>query len=119
MPSVTGRFYFTRTSNGNLLGEYSNNQTKRCWTEGANRNPEATADGSDPFVGEYDTTWYEEDSKESVYARLEIKLKHPSARIYSLTWTEPKSGKVMFEGEAMLCDSLLIGDYRYVGDSHP
>ena len=32
---INGRFYFTQTQNGNLLGEYSNSRSDRNYTESA------------------------------------------------------------------------------------
>ena len=112
MGKLTGRFYFKLTVNGNLLGEYSNHATDRSLTEAANRVVEQATNDTTQFVGDYDTTWHE-GGAQSELARLEIKLKH--ARIYSVTWHQFGSngvkGNPIFDGEAMLCDSILVGNY--------
>lgn len=98
MSKIIGRFYFKQTTNGNLLGEFSNNGTKRNYTESADLLSKKEID----FVGEYNTTWYED---EACSAKLVIKLKHEN--IFTLKW----SGKSNFDGEGMLCDNILIGNY--------
>ena len=123
MSTLIGRFYFKLTDSKNLFGEFSNDhQTcKRNYTESADRIPpdancsKETDDGR--FVGEFYTTWHDEigGKHECALAKLKIVLKHHD--IYSLTWWLVQddgtvASKISFRGEGMLCDGMLIGDYR-------
>jgi hypothetical protein len=99
MAKVSGRFYFRRTINGNLLGEFSNDHTKRNFTESADIDKSENKDG---FEGEYNTSWYE---GEPFSAKLKIKKE---GELYFLEWTDPAA----FTGEGMLCEKdLLVGNY--------
>jgi hypothetical protein len=110
MTRLIGRFYFKKTANGNLIGEYSNRDpaSARSYAEAATR----IACGSE-WVGDYTTTWCEAPKNECVSARLEIEAKPDCVGIFSLRWrpTSVPNGKEMFVGEAMLCDDMLVGDY--------
>jgi len=105
-----GRFYFKKTANGNLIGEYSNCHplTTRSYAEAATR----TSSGSD-WVGDYTTTWCEAPNNRCVSAKLEIRTKPDCVGIFVLRWNSGSgpNGKPLFSGEAMLCDDMLIGDY--------
>lgn len=112
MDQIIGRFYFKLTANGNLLGEYSNNHTTCCVTEAANR----IVKKHDPahierygFVATYKTVW-RESNNEAVCSDLSIRVKKGCSRIYSLEWKSP-AGVHQFEGEGMLCDDILVGNY--------
>lgn len=105
MNKLIGRFYFIKTSNGNLIGEFSNNLANRIFTEGANL--EGTSDG---FIGDYITTWITGNNPES--AKLTIRYKaNTNDRIFTLNWT---SNNQSYVGEGMLCEDKLIGDYRMI-----
>ena len=99
MEKVIGRFYFKKTINGNLLGEFSNNGLKENITESADLIE--NMDKAD-FEGLYNTTWYEDGA-------CSAKLKIESTNgIYSLRWSEGGS----FEGRGMLYENnILIGNY--------
>ena len=104
MPKQNGRFYFKRSSNGNLTGEYSHNFSKTIETESATAHKKAKN-----FVGDYSSYWSETDWKKPILLRITIK-RNTSNAIYNVTWSD--NGKVIFSGEGMLCDDILIGDYR-------
>ena len=105
MVNIIGRFYFKKTSNGNLLGEFSHNLSNQLDTESA-----VKKSGSiNSFVGKYTTSWSETNSKNPVTIDITHKL-GSSNSIYTLIWSE--KGKIIFRGEGMLCDDILIGDYR-------
>jgi len=101
-----GRFYFKQTSNGNLIGEFSNEDTNRSYTESADIiDPNKSIEGD--YVGVYDSTWNED---EACHATLEIKQKHKG--IYSLTWVcDGNFEGTNSQGEGMLCDDILVGNY--------
>lgn len=105
MGNFIGRFYFKRTKTGNLIGEYSNSEMTEVRTESSNAISE-----SQSFVGKYQSIW--SDGTDSTSAILSINYKpHTNNRIYSLEWTN-SSGKILYKGEGMLVDDILIGDYR-------
>lgn len=101
---VLGRFYFRQTSNGNLLGEYSNTLMNHNRTESA----DIISDFNLPFIGKYRSTWFEQ-SAQSLELEIEFKI-NSNDRIYNLTWRNTRS--VVFRGEGFLVDNILIGDYR-------
>ena len=118
MINLIGRFYFKLTDNKNLVGEFSNNFSKRNCTESADRMPsqpdETGSVDEGKFVGEYFTTWHEE--QECVLAKLKIVPKKGCENIFTLTWWPVNKGKEasdpFYWGEGLLCDGILIGDYR-------
>lgn len=102
--SVYGRFYFKETPNGNLIGEYSNYGMDRNFTESAD-----LAKSIGHFVGEYQTSWIEDDMP--VIAKLFIEYDHKSeGRLFNLKWLNMKN-EILFIGQGFLCDDILIGDY--------
>ena len=118
MPKLIGRFFFKKTDNGNLIGEFSNNPGSGISTESADLIPDSAilkenadlkegyANGG--FVGEYNSTW-QEDGKPH-FAKLKIFIKTGSHKLFTLEWHRGK--QLIFEGEGMLCDGILIGDYH-------
>lgn len=100
--TFAGRFYFKRTVNGNLLGEFSNNKAKSNCTESAD-----LIEHCDGFRGTYLSTWHEDG--EACLADLTIKYKDGFKDMFSILWKEKE--KLIFEGEGFLCDDILIGNY--------
>jgi hypothetical protein len=128
---IIGRFYFKLTDSKNLIGEYSNNTSNKNNTESAVLMPKKSDEvqkldecrhpKDDKFIGEYFSTWYEEIEHKSVLAVLKIERKPRAENIFSLKWwsieDDREADKVVvgtptFWGEGMLCDGILIGDYR-------
>lgn len=111
---IIGRFYFKKTVNGNLQGEYSNDHTDQSYTESAIRinlnNDEPKNHKEFDYSGVYNTSWVESEKFQCFSARLEIIAKPSCLNIFSLKWSK-KTNEVLFEGEAMLCDNILIGNY--------
>jgi len=97
---IRGRFYFKKTTNGNLIGEWSNYEDAHIYTEGA----DAKLPGNENYDGYYFSTWQENGVPQ--FAELEIKR---DGSKFSMVWRENETNK--FVGEAMLCDNVLIGDY--------
>jgi len=106
MKNIRGRFYFKKTRNGNLLGEFSNNAGDRSWTESCD-----LIDGDNcDFIGTYNSSWQE--NGKALFANLSISRKGgENSQIFELTWQ--RNGKLIFQGEGMLCDDMLVGDYNY------
>lgn len=102
MPEIIGRFYLKQTTNRNLLGEFSNNKSGEIFTESADLMPEETGDN---YVGKYCSTWRE--GTAAIFADLSISK---SGQLFKLKWET--SSNLKYEGEAMLCDNTLVGNYR-------
>jgi hypothetical protein len=78
---LIGRFYFKKTENGNLLGEFSHNISLMNYSESADND-----DYNEDFIGNYYTTWQENNEPHSAYLKIEFKPLTRN-RIYILTWT--------------------------------
>jgi hypothetical protein len=102
---VTVLIGIKQTSNGNLIGEFSNDHSDKISTESCDL---TSGDNSSNYLGEYDSTWQEE--RKPVFANLKISKAERSSRLFHLEWR--RSGALVFEGEGMLCDDILIGDYH-------
>ena len=109
---LVGRFYFKQTSNGNLIGEYSNYAALS-----ANEPQVATEsadflgdwdDSKDKFIGAYRSSWAYDGV--AVFATLTITPHKSKNKLFTLEWR----GIENYEGEGMLCDDILIGDYHPV-----
>jgi len=103
-----GWFYFKLTTNGNLIGEFSNNNdVEKIYTESADSIDEEKPEIS--FVGNYISTWQENNIPK--FAHLKIDLKHKGR--YSLIWTNKKKKKI-FIGYGILANNMIVEDYREV-----
>lgn len=103
--TIRGRFYFKRTSNGNLLGEFSNYQSDGVYTESAD-----LIGKSDGYFGNYTSTWQE--GGKPYVATLSISPCERNPQMFKITWVQ--NGKLTFKGEGMLCDDILVGDYHSI-----
>ncbi|MFA6057531.1 MAG: hypothetical protein WC756_04985 [Taibaiella sp.] len=102
--NVIGSFYFRKTFNGNLLGEFSNIHLGKIITESAN-----IITISEGFVGTYESTWYEH--KEANALKLSIDYKDDSNnQILELKWSDGTS--IIYWGEGFVNDNVLLGHYR-------
>ena len=104
---LIGRFYFKKTQNGNLIGEFSNNKIDFILTESADiQNGKISTD----FIGIYNTTWQQ--NGQNFFAILIISNKqNTSHKIYEVEWNDT-SGKPIFFGQGFIVNDILIGDYR-------
>ena len=103
--NIIGCFYFKKTQNENLLGEFSHNKSHIILTESAD-----IIKSIDNFVGEYHTTWQE--NTKIYFSKLQISHKAKSGgKIYKLIWLSDK-GDIIFFGKGFLVDGILIGSYR-------
>jgi len=106
---LIGRFYFKITPSGNLIGEYShrNPSSQGSFAEAATRSSPGSS-----WVGDYRTVWCEgpSNSAESAY----LKITQSASGVFSVLWCESlqPNAKVIFDGEAILCDGMLVGDYH-------
>lgn len=96
----TGVFYFERTTNSNLLGEFSNNESEIIMTESA-----IASGGTNDFEGDYTTSWF--DFKVN---GVNMKIKRTGNK-YEITWLD-NDGKPIFKGEGFLAGNKLIGFYK-------
>jgi hypothetical protein len=126
MKVIQGYFYYKLTSGGNLLGEYAHNQREclKSSTESADRIIEGYR-GDDVsmqlFEGKFLATWNEKRTGAAcTRSFLTISRKPDSKNLFLLNWVEvaendhAKMGKVLFQGEGMLCHDTLIGEYHSV-----
>ena len=121
MNKTIGRFYFKLTDSNNLIGEFSNNNCTRNYTESAvpdlKKPDESNLENLDTckFIGNYLSAWYEENDHKSILAELKIRKKTGCKNIFSLEWRVVHNGKsetnLAFAGEGMICDGTLIGNY--------
>lgn len=102
---IIGSFYFKKTINGNLIGEFTNiDPTATIRTENAN----VTIPGPG-FNGTYISTWYDNDLHS---AQLEIKSKGTTGALI-LEWREGTNANLIYMGEGFLQDeNTLIGFYQ-------
>jgi len=107
MATISGSFYFKVTAAGNLLGEYAHKLPPTTRPECAMR----TSESSTGFVGDYLTTWYEQNTDSGIVAGLRIRLKTQGGTAYSLLWFEHKSNRILFTGEAVRNGDALEGTY--------
>ena len=105
---MIGRFYLKQTSNGNLIGEWSNNDATRVFSESCDL---IKSDDDKDYIGEYHSTWQEKTTP--IFAKLTITNKPNSGGLFHLEW-RGKNNSNNFDGEGMLCDDILIGDYHPV-----
>ncbi len=104
--NLIGRFYFKLTSNGNLIGEFSNNFSTGISTESAD-----STNILGNYLGVYNSTWQEDGNAH--FANLTISQKNATGNtIFTLEWRE--NNNLTFIGEGMLCDNILIGNYQSV-----
>ena len=112
MATIIGSFYLRLTDSGNLVGEFTNSRLFTIATESANR----IEKGNEPFIGTYFSKW------DGLYGLASgmltisyIQSTVPSNVKYNLVWRDEK-GEVLFTGEALLAEGMLIGHYVSVKD---
>ncbi len=106
MYNIIGSFYLKRVSKDKLLGEFTNNKRFTVYSESC----EVIEGGSAPFLGKYSSTWYIGD--ENYLAILIISfIEHAENKNvkYKLSWYMDE--KLVYEGEAILVDDMLMGHY--------
>lgn len=111
MDKVSGRCYYKMTVNGNLWGEYSNNEEKEIYAESATRMDDNGSERN--WAGKYRSAWWEKTKgKEKMKgAILEIEPSKGNAKLFTIKWIA-ENGKPFMQGEAMLCDDILVVDYN-------
>ena len=102
MEKVLGQFYFKQTTNGNLIGEFTNNSTIKITAESATLIKRTSG-----FVGTYSSTW--EHENEACITVLTIDLIKKTENLYSLRWV---GDGYKYWGEGFIVDNMLIGHYR-------
>ena len=111
-----GRFFYKLTDNGNLVGEFSNNVDADIVSESADW--KCACEDNCPnclYHGTYLSTWRHDNG--AVIAELKISRKKgidASDKLFSLEWRKDNK-TLIFKGEGMLCDGILIGNYYEPG----
>lgn len=106
MSDIIGSFYLKKVASDKLLGEFTNNKRFTVSEECC----ELLEAGDAPFLGKYDSKWYIAD--QCYLATLTIAfVEHAENKDvkYKLSWF--MQDKLMYEGEAMLVDDMLMGHY--------
>ncbi len=104
MTQIIGSFYFKKTTSGNLIGEFTNNNHETIFSESCDL--KILQKDLASFEGTYLSTWQEE--SESILMELEI-MRNSNQMKYYLIWT--LANEPIFKGEGFLVDDLLIGHY--------
>ena len=99
-----GHFYFKKTVNGNLYGEYSHNKMKDVCTESC----VLITPFLQPFEGTYQSAWLDDDNPRMAELSISATDQH-NHRHFKLQWKT--DNKVAYEGEGTLCGDILIGHY--------
>jgi hypothetical protein len=99
---IIGNFYFRRTNNGSLMGEYTNRSNEKVYTEAA-----IPTDKSQTFAGSYKTSWFEGNSEDPHIGDLVIE--QINEHKFKLTWKNKNRDE--FYGEGFIVDNILIGFY--------
>jgi hypothetical protein len=110
MPKLIGRFFFQKTDNGNLIGEFSCNPGTGVSTESSDfiLPCEDKECANCKYHGTYHSSWQEDG--DPLFAELKIFRKRGSANLFSLEWY--RDTILIFVGEGMLFSGNLIGDYH-------
>ncbi|WP_395050915.1 hypothetical protein [Flavobacterium sp.] len=107
---IFGEFYFKKTDNGNLIGEFTNNSMGGRWDVECSNYCKGIKNN---FECKYLTTWLEDDKP--YIAVLEINLEHKEN--YALNWSNLLTGKKLFVGKAKIEDkNKIVGTYTNVID---
>ena len=106
MHDIIGSFYLKKITNNKLLGEFTNNRLFTVSSEKC----ELIEAGDAPFLGKYSSKWYIADKCYSAILIISF-IEHAENKNvkYKLSWYMDQ--KLMYEGEAMLVDDMLIGHY--------
>lgn len=100
---IIGKFYFMLTKNGNLLGEFTNNEMDGRWDiESANKKGNDNID----FVGKFISVWLED---EKAYKAV-LEIEKIDKINYALNWKNINDTEIFF-GNAKLENEMLIGNY--------
>jgi hypothetical protein len=115
MPKTIGNFYFKLTDTGNLIGEYSNKGTPKGRPESALRDDQDKGIG---FAGKYISTWFEPTNApnrgDCLAAELKITQNLAPSDLFVLEWTPLPGSSTSYQGSAMLCGGVLVGNYQSV-----
>jgi|GEM_PF-756260 len=113
-----GEFYFKLTSNGNLVGEFTNRGTDHIGVESAARREAASERDAFGFTGTYRSSWVEPNDRTPGTGVLTITLvNNPSGQLlprrYRLEWRAHagENAGFLFHGHGFVADGLLIGHY--------
>jgi hypothetical protein len=103
MPSrkFIGSIYFKRTINGNLIGEFSNNEDPVIRTESA-----VSQGYYSDYTGKCISTWFDGSMRQAI---LEINPVLNSGKL-KLEWTD--DARIIYIGEGFLMNDTLIGYYH-------
>ena len=96
---LIGVFYFERTENGNLIGEFSNNKSDKIMAESAMKETP-----SESLDGVYKSTWFDDD-----FCDADLTISNTGKK-FELRWKV--KGNEIYRGEGFLTKNKLIGWYE-------
>lgn len=99
-PKLIGNFYFKRTVNGNLIGEFSNDTTPDILSESCD-----LIGNSSDFVGTYNSSW----RQGSKVFQLQLEISKIPKNKFKLLWREADTLK--YSGVGFMVNDLLVGYY--------
>ncbi len=110
---LIGSFYFRRTPNGNLIGEFTNFRTPIIITESANLAQNEDVENDDvlighEFLGKYNCSWRQ--NNDVFRLTLEIRRVPNANQKFELEWTN-ESGDIEYSGQGFMAEDLLAGFY--------
>jgi hypothetical protein len=109
--TIIGSFILRNEGDGCLTSKYQNGDGN-CFVECCKKLSE-DKNNTDPFCGEYLTTWIEQDGTNNPQKFRTEKSSLficKNAQTYKVKWYD-KSNPQIFEGTAMLVDDILVGTY--------
>lgn len=96
-----GSFWFEKTINGNLIGEFSNTDSTTINTESAQK---IVPDSK--FDGDYISTWFD-----IVLCKADLKIRNTNGQKFTFDWKAV--GGINYEEEGFLSsENRIIGFYR-------
>ena len=105
MTKLVGNFYYNRTVNGNLLGEFTNNLDDRILSESCNPSEPDTLPND--FIGRYNSSWQQ--NTDTFGFTLEIQTHPNTPTKFKLIWRN--NATPVYFGEAFRVGEMLVGFY--------
>ena len=103
---VIGSFCFKKTINGNLIGEFINNENQNIF---ADCSEVEKNESFESFIGNYKNVWQERNNP--IIMNLEIRINSNSK--FSLLWTNTENNNVIFKGEGFLISNNKMTGYYF------
>lgn len=105
-----GSFNYTKTINGNIVGEFVNHHHGRAFAECS----ELISENADNqiFDGNYKSIWQED----GIPILSKLKIERSSNSKFSLEWLNNENNEPIFRGEGFLISNNQMSGYYYSVD---